>query len=148
MIRKMKKDDAESFINMSTLFYASDAVVQPISQKHHIDTFKEIMRSNVYLEGYIFEFKDKPVGYAIITKTFSHEAGGVTLWIDDLYILKGYRSKGLGKEFFHFLKTTLDTSVVRLRLEVDSDNERAIKLYEKMGFKRLDYDQMFKDRTN
>lgn len=87
-------------------------------------------------------------------KLFNHEkeweieAGGITLWIDELYVLKGYRSKGLGKEFFNFLKTTLDTSIVRLRLEVDSDNERAIKLYENIGFKRLKYDQMFKDRKN
>jgi ribosomal protein S18 acetylase RimI-like enzyme len=148
VIRKMKKEDAEIFFEMSELFYASDAAIHPIPQKYHIDTFNEIMRSNVYLEGYIFEIKNKPVGYAITTKTFSHEAGGITLWIDEIYVLKGYRSNGLGKEFFNFLKATLDTSVVRLRLEVETDNERAIKLYENMGFKRLEYDQMFKDRTN
>jgi ribosomal protein S18 acetylase RimI-like enzyme len=148
VIRKMKKEDAEIFFEMSELFYASDAAIHPIPQKYHIDTFNEIMRSNVYLEGYIFEVKDKPAGYAITTKTFSHEAGGITFWIDEIYVLKGYRSNGLGKEFFNFLKATLDTSVVRLRLEVETDNERAIKLYENMGFKRLEYDQMFKDRTN
>lgn len=148
MIRKMRKEDAEIFFNMTELFYASDAVIHPIPRKYHIDAFNEIMRSNVYLEGYIFEFKDKPVGYAITTKTFSHEAGGITLWIDEIYVLKGYRSRGLGKEFFNFLKATLDTSIVRLRLEVESDNERAKKLYENMGFKKLEYDQMFKDRAD
>jgi len=132
---------------MTELFYASDAVMNPIPQKYHLDTFNEIMRSNVYLEGYIFEFEDKPVGYAITTKLFSHEAGGITLWIDEIYVLKGYRSKGLGIEFFNFLKATLDTSVVRLRLEVEPDNERAINLYENMEFKKLEYDQMFKDRA-
>lgn len=147
MIRIMKKEDAEIFFNMAKLFYASDVVLHPIPEKHHIDTFDEIMRSNLYLEGYIFEYKDKPVGYAITTKTFSHEAGGITLWIDEIYVLKGYRSKGLGREFFDFLKATLDTSIVRLRLEVESDNERAIKLYKTMGFKKLEYKQMFKDMT-
>ncbi len=148
MIRKMKKEDAEVFFSMTELFYASDAVMQPIPQEYHIDTFNEIMHSNIYLDGYIFEFEDKPVGYAITTKTFSHEAGGITLWIDELYVLQEYRSKGLGKEFFKYLKTTLDTSIVRLRLEVEADNDGAIKLYENMGFEKLEYDQMFKDRTN
>lgn len=148
MIRKMQKKDREIFFNLAELFYASDAVMHPIPQKHHIDTFNEIMRSDAYIEGYIFEVKDKPAGYAITTKTFSPEAGGIILWIDEIFVLEEYRSQGFGKEFFNVLNTTLDSSIVRLRLEVEPDNERAIKLYENMGFKKLEYDQMFKDRAN
>ncbi len=146
MIRKMKKEDAEIFFNMSELFYASDAVINPIPQKNHIDAFNEIMRSNVYLEGYIFEYEDKAVGYVITTKTYSHEAGGITLWIDELFVLEEYRSKGIGMEFFNYLKTALDTSIIRLRLEVESENERAIKFYQKMGFNVSEYGLMFKNR--
>lgn len=148
MIRKMRKEDEQTFLNMTELFYASDAVLYPLPPKHHIDTFNEIMRSNVYLEGYILEYEDKPVGYAITNKTYSHEAGGITLWIDDIYILKEYRSKGIGKEFFNYLKLTLGTSVARLRLEVEADNKRAIKFYRKIGFSKLKYVQMFMDRVS
>lgn len=148
MIRKMRNDDVEVFYRMAELFYASDAVLHPIPKKHHIDTFNEIMRSNVYLEGYIFELENQPVGYAITTKMYSQEAGGISLWIDELFLMKEYRSKGLGKEFFNYLKTTLDTSIVRLRLEVESENEGAIKLYQNMGFSKLDYEQMFIDRAS
>lgn len=148
MIRKMKKEDKEVFLNMTEMFYASDAVLHPIPQKHHKDTFNEIMRSNVYLEGYIFEFNDKPVGYAITAKTYSQEAGGITLWIDELYVLKEYRSNGLGKEFFNYLKTTMDSSIVRLRLEVEPDNKRVIGFYQRIGFSELKYGQMFVDRRN
>ena len=144
----MKTEDAEIFFNLTELFYSSDAVIHPIPPRYHMDTFNEIMRSDVYLEGYIFEVEDKPVGYAITSKMFSHEAGGITLWIDELYVLKEYRSKGMGREFFNYLRTTLDTSIVRLRMEVEKDNKRAAKLYENMGFKKLEYDQMFKDITN
>ena len=148
MIRKMQKEDEEIFFDLTDLFYASDAVMHPIPQKYHVDAFKEIIRSNVYIDGYIFEVKGKPVGYAITTKTFSHEAGGITLWIDEIYVLKGYRSMGLGKEFFNFLQTSIDFSIARLRLEVESDNERAIILYKEMGFEKLEYAQMFKDKIN
>ena len=146
MIRRMKKEDVDVFFSMTELFYASDAVLHPIPQKYHIDTFNEIMRSNVYLEGYIFELNEKPAGYAITTKTYSHEAGGITLWIDEIYVLEEYRSKGIGKEFINYLKTILDTSIVRFRLEVEPENERANKFYRKMGFTELKYDQMFVDR--
>ncbi|MFO7316846.1 MAG: GNAT family N-acetyltransferase [Bacilli bacterium] len=145
MIRKMKKEDADIFYYLAEQFYASDAVLHPIPKKHHIDAFNEIMRSNVYLEGYIFEYNDQPVGYAITSKMYSQEAGGIMLWIDEIYILEEYRSKGLGKEFFHYLKTTLDSSIVRLRLEVEKENERAIELYKSLGFGPLAYDQMILD---
>ena len=35
--------------------------------------------------------------------------------------------------------------MVRLRLEVEEDNIRAISLYRKIGYEKLDYMQMIKD---
>ncbi len=145
MIRKMIKKDEKEFIKLAEMFYKSDAVLQPIPRINHIDAFNEIMRSDVYLEGYIFEFEDKPVGYAITAKSYSQEAGGLVLWIDELFILDEYCSQGIGKEFFSYLKSVLDTSIVRLRLEVESSNERAVEFYKKLGFDILEYDQMYKD---
>lgn len=145
MIRKMRKEDMEVFLSFTEMFYTSDAVLQPIPQSYHIDAFEEIMRSDIYLDGYIFEFDTKPVGYAMTAKTYSHEAGGLVLWIEELYVLEEYQSKGIGREFFRYIKSVVDTSIVRLRLEVESENTRAIKFYKKMGFNALEYDQMIKD---
>lgn len=143
----MRNEDRETFFNLAKMFYASDAVLNKVPHNHHTATFNEIMRTNVYLEGYIFELDGKAVGYAITTKTFSQEAGGITLWIDEIYILSEHRSKGLGNEFFSYLQSTLDDSIVRLRLEVETDNERAKRLYQNLGFEKLEYDQMIKDRS-
>jgi len=146
MIRKMIKEDEEAFLRMTELFYASKAVTSPIPWENHVKTFNEIIRSKDYIEGYIFEYEGKPVGYVITTRTYSHEAGGIALWIDELFILEEYRSMGFGKEFFMYLKSSLDNSIIRLRLEVDSDNDRAICFYQKMGFNISEYDLMYKDR--
>ncbi len=145
MIRKMMREDMDVFLEFTEMFYQSDAVLQPIPQNYHIDAFNEIMRSEVYLEGYIFEFDERPIGYAITAKKYSHEAGGLVLWIEELYVLDEYQSQGIGKEFFKFIKSILDESIVRLRLEVDSENSRAKKFYKKMGFDVLEYEQMIKD---
>lgn len=143
MIRKMKPEDKDIFFSMTEMFYNSDAVLHPVPQIHHIDTFNEIMRSDEYINGYIFEYNGKPAGYAITAKSYSHEAGGIVLWIDELFVLSEYRSNGLGREFFNLLKKTLDDSIVRLRLEVESENVLAINFYKKLGFTDLEYNQMY-----
>ena len=52
-------------------------------------------------------------------------------------ILKDYRGKKIGVKLFEELeKWALESNVTRLELTVMEHNEGAIKLYEKMGFKR------------
>jgi len=145
MIRKMNDKDLDLFLKFTKLFYESDAVLHQIPDTFHVRAFKEIMNSQKYIEGYIFECEKEPVGYAITAKSYSHEAGGLMLWIVELYIAEDYRSMGIGKEFFDYLRSTLDQSIMRLRLEVESENEKATKFYQKMGFNFLEYDQMYKD---
>ena len=144
MIRTITQQDYEEYMTMATEFYNSDAVLHSIPKSHIEKTFTEITTSDRYAEGYIFEYNGLSVGYALIAKTFSQEAGGIVIWIEELYVREEYRSKGMGKAFFDFIdKKTKDTAV-RLRLEVEDENERAIALYEQMGFHRLNYSQMYK----
>ena len=74
-IRKILPFDKDEFIKMSREFYSSDAVLYNIDDSFHFSTFDELMRSDVYLECYIFETdKGKIAGYALLDKMFSHEA--------------------------------------------------------------------------
>ena len=84
-------------------------------------------------------------GYAILVKGFSTEAGGRSLWLEELYVMPEYQGRGLGKEFFQFLFDAYGKDVCRFRLEVEADNQRAIQLYRKLGFQALPYVQMVKD---
>lgn len=145
MIREMNENDQDIFYKLTNLFYKSDSVLADIPNDFHIKTFKEIMRSSDYLNGYILLKDNKPAGYALTSKYYSHEAGGITLFVDELFVLKEYRSQGLAKEFFQYINDNLDDTVVRLRLEVESDNNGAIKLYDNEGFSFLNYAQMIKN---
>ena len=146
MIRPISKQDYKEYITMATDFYNSEAVLHSIPQNHIETTFTEITTSNQYVEGYIFEYDEKIAGYALIAKTFSQEAGGIVIWIEELYVKEDYRNNGLGKAFFEFIDEKAKTTAIRLRLEVEEDNEKAIALYEKMGFRRLNYLQMYKGK--
>jgi len=142
MIRKIRESDKEKFIEMSKDFYSSDVVFRNIPEKFHFDAFEELMRSDEYAECYIFEVEGEIAGYALLAKTYSREAGGNTVWIEELYVLPQYRGKGIGTKFFDCLFEKIPAA--RYRLEVEPENERAVKLYKEKGFYYLPYQQMIK----
>lgn len=144
MIRKMTSSDRKFYLSAADEFYHTDAVEKPLPIERLNANFDEVMRSDVYLEGLILEYDGEKAGYCLLTKTFHTEAG-MTLWLEDIYILEQFRSKGLGKELFAYLDENYSAKFGRLRLEVEDDNEIAVALYKKNGFRFLEYKQMIKD---
>lgn len=144
MIRKFVPEDREDYIRFSTEFYNSSAVDKPVPREHFEQGFDEMMRSDVYVQGYMIVCDGNNVGYCVTMKTYSVEAGGITIWIDELFVLEEYRSKGLGRELFKYIEENGDKKLRRIRLEVELENGRAISLYKKMGFEPAPYDGMWK----
>lgn len=144
MIRKFVPEDREDYIRFSTEFYNSSAVDKPVPREHFEQGFDEMMRSDVYVQGYMLVCDGNNVGYCVTMKTYSVEAGGITIWIDELFVLEEYRSKGLGRELFKYIEENGEKKLRRIRLEVELENGRAISLYKKMGFEPAPYDGMWK----
>ena len=144
MIRKFVPEDRDDYIRFSTEFYNSSAVDKPVPREHFEQGFDEMMRSDVYVQGYMLVCDGNNVGYCVTMKTYSVEAGGITIWIDELFVLEEYRSKGLGRELFKYIEENGDKKLRRIRLEVELENGRAISLYKKMGFEPAPYDGMWK----
>ena len=144
MIRKFVPEDREDYIRFSTEFYNSSAVDKPVPREHFEQGFDEMMRSDVYVQGYMLVCDGNNVGYCVTMKTYSVEAGGITICIDELFVLEEYRSKGLGRELFKYIEENGDKKLRRIRLEVELENGRAISLYKKMGFEPAPYDGMWK----
>ena len=143
MIRKLTAKDKNIFMEMTGEFYSSAAVMHPIPEKKRSAMFDELMRSNVYAECFMLECEDgTPAGYVLTAKTFSQEAGGLVVWLEEGYIREPYRSMGLMSEFFLYIEQHCPAA--RYRLEVEPDNPRAIALYERRGFRFIPYLQMIK----
>lgn len=143
MIRKITESDKAEYVQMVTEFYNSDAVIKPIPRDSIEATFNELMQSDVYAESFIIESDGTVAGYALLAKTFSQEAGGLCIWIEELFIKENFRGKGLGKEFFEFLFKNRPAK--RYRLEIEPENEAAVALYLKKGFDFFEYGQMVKE---
>ncbi len=140
--RPIRESDREAYIAMATAFYNTNAVIKPIPASYIEATFAELMHADTYAQCYICELADGIVGYALLAKTFSQEAGGYVMWIEELYLKEGYRNRGLGRAFFESFLSSLPENVKRIRLEAERDNAGAVKLYESLGFEFLEYDQM------
>ncbi len=144
-IRKVQESDRERYLQMAHDFYHSSAVLHPIPDSFIEKTFDECMKEDAYAIAYLLEYDGETAGYGLLAKTFSQEAGGFVFWIEELYVLEKFRSKGLGGKFFQMLEEERSPEVVRFRLEVEDDNERAIALYRRLGYEELKYSQMVKD---
>ena len=142
--RPITAADETDFYTMAEEFYHSDAVLHPIPAEYHRRAFAEMMRSGQYLSGYIFTDGDNTAGFAVTNRMMQHEAGGVKVWVEDLYIRPAYRGQGLGSRFLAWLEEQLRGDAVMLRLETEPENERAQELYYRLGYENLNYLQMIK----
>jgi ribosomal protein S18 acetylase RimI-like enzyme len=76
-----------------------------------------------------------PIGYVVITFTWSVEFGGLDGTIDEIYIRPGVRGRGIASEALVALPRALSGGGMRMiHLEVDKRNSAALKLYRRAGF--------------
>ena len=135
--------DKRAFLEMSLEFYSSDAVLHAVDPSFHEKAFAELLRSGTYLTCFVFECGDRVAGYALLSKMFSREAGGMVVWIEEIYVRSAFRGRGVGGAFFAWLRANVPA--IRYRLEVEPSNERAQSLYRRLGFSELPYVQMVLD---
>ena len=141
-IRFMTAKDKSSIIEMMRVFYSSPAVLSNGSDEIFSNDIDNCINDNPYLEGYIIENSKDIQGYAMVAKSFSTEFGKPCIWIEDLYIKDIYRGLGLGNMLMEFITQKYTDCI--FRLEVEEENERAVKLYKKCGFNVLPYMEMKK----
>lgn len=142
IIRDMTESDKTAVIDMMREFYTSPAVLSNGSEEIYLNDVENCINDNPYLEGYVFDSDGLILGYAMVAKSFSTEFGKPCMWLEDLYFKKEYRGNGIGSKFLHELEKKYPEAIIRL--EVEEENESAVHVYEKAGFKVLPYMEMKK----
>lgn len=140
--RKLTAEDTTVFYEMCEEFFHSSAVLHAIPSEYHVATLQEILRSDQYLLGYLLETDGQPAGFAVLNKMMQQEAGGLVIWVECLYVRPAFRSCGLGRQFLQFIAAEWKGKAKQLRLEVEPENERAVSLYQRIGYQVLPYQQM------
>jgi len=145
MIIPLTADKRDLYIELMAEFYSSPAVLHPVDPSYFARAADEMLSRDTYLLGFLLEWEGEAAGYAMLSRSFSPEAGGICLWIEEVYVREAYRSKGLGQAFFAWLEERFADAVCRFRLEVEPSNRRAMALYERLGFEVLPYTQMVRE---
>ena len=144
--RKFTKNDRDVFFSMVKKFYAPPAVLHFPSDEVMMSSFDAALDIPDLVKGYIFECDGKTAGYAVVSMKFETEVGGMTAWIEELFVEDEFRSRGIGTQFFEHLKSEFSGKIRRIRLEVGDENDGAKQLYKRLGFEMLDYRQMVIDK--
>ena len=85
--------------------------------------------------AWVIEVGARPAGYAVLTLGYSIEFGGVAAFVDEFFVAREFRGRGVGTKTLELVidaARTLDVAI--LLLEVTESNERARRLYRKVGF--------------
>ncbi len=126
----------------------SPAVLHPVPDEYFIRTADAMEEQSPYVAVFIAEYQGEPAGYGLVSLTYSNEAGGLVVWLEELYIREQARGLGLGTELIAYIENRYGNRAARFRLEVEESNRAAVRLYERMGYTPLPYSQMIKEGIN
>lgn len=144
-IRDFVESDLQDYLRLSREFYNTGAVLHTVPEENFTRTFDACISGSPYTRGLALMLDNELAGYALISLTWSNEVGGICVLLEEAYISPKFQGRGLGSAFLSFAEREYGERARRLRLEVTHSNERAISLYERMGYQRFDYLQMIKD---
>ncbi|MDO4270814.1 MAG: GNAT family N-acetyltransferase [Eubacteriales bacterium] len=144
-IREILPWDKPHFCRMVGEFYALPAVAHPIPPAHAERTFALLLGDTPYARCFIAaDERDIPHAYCLCAVTWSNEAGGLCVWIEEIYVEDSLRGQGVGQKLIAAVQAAYPNAA-RFRLEVTDKNPRAAALYRGLGFEGLPYRQMVMD---
>ncbi len=137
-----KPADLPRLQSLVAAFHAQEGITQ--SDEDRAAALTPLLEGTPHGAAYLIGPKNGPVGYLVVSFGYSVKMGGVIGFIDEFYIRKNVRGRGMGGEVLRTLMPALsDYGVKALRLEVKRDNEGASRLYTRLGFvARDDYHLM------
>lgn len=144
-IRKLLPGDETDFLAMSDAFYHTDACDHVVDPAYARRTFKTLMAGSPYIDCLLYtNEQDEALGFALLAHTWSNEAGGMVVWVEELYVRDAARGQGVGHSLLAAIHEGFPDAL-RFRLEVTPANARARALYATLGYKDLKYEQMVRD---
>ena len=137
-IRKINIDDTENYLDMlkqldnETKYMMYEAGERKTSIEEMRLSIQNIVDTNKLL--LVAEEEGKIIGFLSANKGFANRIKHSAYIV--IGILKDYRGKKIGTRLFEELfQWAASNKITRLELTVMTNNENAIRLYKKMGFK-------------
>ncbi|MEZ0367585.1 MAG: N-acetyltransferase family protein, partial [Candidatus Sericytochromatia bacterium] len=126
------KSDLPRVTAMMQAYYALDGLVYTPEVEAAVG---ELLNRPDDGRVWLVQHQDRTVGYAVVTFWYSLEFRGQAAFLDEIYLEAEARGSGFGGEVIEALAGFCRGLGVRtLRLEVEHENTRAQKAYQKAEF--------------
>ncbi|MEL7461387.1 MAG: GNAT family N-acetyltransferase [Pseudomonadota bacterium] len=127
-------DDAVKLLPMIEAFHAEDGVKSDVEGR--AAAIAPLLEGSPHGALWLIGPRAAPVGYIAITFGWSLASGGLDGTIDEFFIRETVRGRGVGTEVLIALMSELEAGgVTALHLEVADGNDRAARIYKRIGFK-------------
>ncbi|WP_120501564.1 N-acetyltransferase [Roseovarius sp. EL26] len=128
-----RPENIDRLLRLVTDFHLEEGIEQSEGTRH--DALMPLLEGSPHGAIYLLGPSRAPIGYIIISFGWSVEFAGLDGMIDEIYIRPSVRGRGIGSEVLNALpKALAGAGLKALHLEVNRDNPRARKLYEKLRF--------------
>jgi N-acetylglutamate synthase-like GNAT family acetyltransferase len=136
LIRQAKKEDLPSIIQMLSEDAYSD-IKEDLDNLKTYQKFFEVIEQDPNAEMWVIEKDLQIIGCAQVNYlTYLLYQGSKRAQIEAVRIHKDFRSKGLGALLInHIIKLAKEQGCSIVQLTTNKQRSRAIKFYEKLGFK-------------
>lgn len=129
-----KSNDLARLLPLVAAFHDEEGLQN--SEEHRQNALAPLLEGSPHGAVYLIGPSRAPIGYVVVTFGWSVEFGGMDGFIDEIYIRSGVRGRGVGTEVIAALVAMLKSVGMKaLHLEVDPDNESALRLYRRCHFR-------------
>jgi len=111
--------------------------IRGFQPKKHQKLITKILKKRCLGEVWVAEEGDRLIGYLVVVFLMSLEYGGISAEIDELYVDRPERGRGVGKALLKAAgKFLSQQEIVQISLRVGKSNHNAIRFYKKLGFRK------------
>jgi ribosomal protein S18 acetylase RimI-like enzyme len=133
-VREATKADVAALVGLMQEFYAESAFA--LDREWAAATFHRLLASPEQGKIWIALADQVPVGHAVLSLRFTMEHGGLSGYIDDLFVKPAFRRRGCGRMLISQLRHHCQCIGCKsLQVEVGATNSVALALYEQFGLR-------------
>jgi ribosomal protein S18 acetylase RimI-like enzyme len=133
-VREATKADVAGLVGLMQEFYEESAFA--LDREWAAATFHSLFASPEQGKVWIALADQAPVGHAVLSLRFTMEHGGLSGYIDDLFVKAAFRRRGYGRLLLSQLRHHCQRIGCKsLQVEVGATNYGALALYEHFGIR-------------
>ena len=129
--------DVEQLVRMMDEFYAESGYT--LNHERATQAFSTLLADDRLGYVWLIQADGQAVGYVVLTLCYSMEYGGLSAFVDDLFVRSPFRRAGLGTAALTEVRAFCAGRGIRaIHVETGRENTPAQAVYRRVGFTQTD----------